>query len=83
MSDFSDNANKYLADGYLRFWPSVGTSGSSNLAPEYKKWRRSEKRMGKTPVWGPQARELVALFFLLQKEALSQSFNYRLRKVKS
>lgn len=22
MSDFSDNASKYLADGYLRFWPS-------------------------------------------------------------
>lgn len=24
MSDFSDNANKRLADGYLRVWPSVG-----------------------------------------------------------
>lgn len=24
VSDFSDNANKCLADGYLRVWPSVG-----------------------------------------------------------
>lgn len=55
MSDFSDNANKYLADGYLRFWPSVG-----ELAPVrcYKESSSHARKQGVGAVFGWLGRPL-------------------------